>query len=494
MFKRILIANRGEIATRIVRACRELGVESVALFTASDQSSLHVRLADYGVQLSTARAFTDAAAIVQIAREQGADAIHPGYGFLAGRPELVAACSEAGITFIGPSAETASAVRDKVGALERVRAAGITTIQHSPAAYNPKEETALIEAADALGYPLIIKSKLGGRGYGQRMVTRPAGLIQMTRQARIEASAVYGDVDIYLEKVIQPAHQISVQVLGDHHGHLIHLGEREGSIIQRNQKILEESPAPCLTDTQRRGLWETALQVARLFHCTNACSVEFLADTEGNCYFTEVKPRIQVAHLLTEMVCQVDLVREQIRLAAGEPLNLSQAEVTPRGWAMVGCVHAKDPAGDGLLPSPGCLTSVRFPLGAGVRVDTYVYCQADVPADFDSLIAKVAAWGPNRAECLARLTAALRDTRLAGIPVNLSLLREVTQATPFIQGAYATDFFRHRQAIPLQSEEYYRDLAAIVALLHLRRNQMFVPALPERLGGQWHRSSRQLPQ
>lgn len=493
MFKKVLIANRGEIAARIARACRELGVDSVALFTMSDQNSLHVRLADACVQVESARVLSDPAAIIALAQQQGADAIHPGYGFLAGRSELVTACARAGITFIGPSAETIAAVRDKIGSLQRARAAGIATVEHSPRAYQPDEEAAMAADADALGYPLVIKSSLGGRGYGERLVSRSAALLNVARQARTEANAVYGDLAVYLERVIQPAHQISVQVLGDQYGNLVHFGEREGSIIHRNQKIVEESPAPCFSAEQREALYQTAVTVARLFNCTNACSVEFLADTDGNYYFSEIKPRIQVAHPLTELVYQIDLVQAQIRLAAGEPLNLTQADIHPHGWAIMGCVHAKDPFGDGFLPSPGRLSRVRFPTGSNVRVDTYVYCQADVPAEFDSLIAKIAAWGLTRAESVARFNSALRETRLAGIPVNLSLLHEITQTASFGAGNYATDYLKSHSAPP-PTPTYLRDLAAIAGLLYLRRNETFVPAQPERFGTQWHRSSRQLPQ
>lgn len=494
MFKKVLIANRGEIAARIARACRELGVQSVALYTASDRSSLHVRLADACVQVKSAAVFSDPAAIAAIALQQGADAIHPGYGFLAGRSELVDACAAADIIFIGPSAETIAAVRNKIGALERARAAGIVTVEHSPRAYQPDEEADLVAAAEALGYPLVIKSSLGGRGYGERLISRSAVLPNIARQARVEANAVYGDLAVYLERIIQPAHQISVQVLGDQYGNLVHLGEREGSIIHRNQKIVEETPAPCLSPEQRAAVYQTALTAARLFNCTNACSVEFLADTDGNCYFSEIKPRIQVAHPLTELVYQIDLVQAQIRLAAGEPLGLAQADITPHGWAMMGCIHAKDPFGDGFFPSPGSLSRVRFPHGGGIRVDTYIYCLADVPAEFDSLIAKIAAWGPTRADCLARFSSALRETRLAGIPVNLSLLREIAHAPDFIAADYATDFLKNHTAPPLSAPTYLRDLAAIAALLYLRRNETFVPAQPERFSTQWHRSSRQLPQ
>jgi acetyl/propionyl-CoA carboxylase alpha subunit len=356
----------------------------------------------------------------------------------------------------------------------------------------------LLAEANRLGHPLVVKSCSGGRGPGERLVQTAERLAEAVRRAQAEAQAVYGARRVYLEKAILPAHQIGVQVLGDQHGRLIHLGEREGSLQYGNRKVIEESPAPCLSQSQRERLWQTALDLARLFNYQGLGTVEFLVDEAGRFYFTEIKARIQVEHPLTEMISRVDLVREQIRLAAGEPLGLEQRDVSLSGWAMLCRIRAEDPWRR-FLPSPGRLQRVRLPAGPEIRLDTYVYGGCNIPAEYDSLIAKLTVWAPDRAMCVERMRRALEDLKVVGVPTNLPLLQQVLQAPEFAQQSYSTDFLDHsfvagdhnRQVEP---ETHLRDLAVAAAVLYVRRNQLFRPSVPERLSSGWHQDSRRLPQ
>lgn len=495
MFKKLLIANRGEIAVRIIRTCRELGIGTVALYDPGDRASLHVRLADECVQVASHQSFMDGPAIIQLALAHDADAIHPGYGFLAEDPAFIHACDAAGITFIGPPAEVVERLRDKIGALQVAAAAGIRTVVHSPVSFGEDEDDALGDTAGFLGYPLVIKSCSGGRGRGERLVTGPRHLAESVRRARQEARRVYGNSRIFLERAILPAHQIGVQILADRHGHRIHLGEREGSIIHSNQKIIEEAPALKLSAEQRAAIHQTALDLARLFGYQNVGTVEFLIDAEGQFYFSEIKARIQIVHTLTEMLTGLDLVEMQLRLAAGEALELQQDDVRLDGWAMMCRVRAEDPA-NGFLPSPGRLRRVRLPGGPDVRVDTYVYCQCDVPPDYDPLVAKLTVWAPDRSRAINRMRRALEDFTIIGPPTNLPLLTRVMHHPLFVAGDYTTDFLD--QPLTGQAtatdDRIRRDLAVAAAVAMVRRREAFQPQTPERLATGWHRASRRLPQ
>jgi acetyl/propionyl-CoA carboxylase alpha subunit len=494
MFTKILIANRGEIAVRILRACRSLGIATLALYQPDDRSSLHVRLADECVELKTPDGFLDQENILQIALENGVDAIHPGYGFLAEREDFIRLCDSAGVAFIGPPAPVVAATRQKIQALQRAEAAGFSTPAHSTTLFTDADLEALYAETHHLGFPLLVKSCRGGRGRGERMVWSPDRLTNAVQAAQTEAQVVYGDRRVYLEKVILPAHLIGVQVMGDRQGNLIHLGEREGSLRYGNQKLIEETPAPCLSPARRRDLWQAALELARLFELQNVGTVEFLVDEAGQFYFTEIKPRIQIEHPLTEMVSGVDLVREQIRIAAGEPLNLDQQAVRLEGWAMQCRISAEDPWRQ-FLPNPGYLHMVRLPGGPGVRVDTYVYSGSYIPTEYDPLVAKLVVWGMDRAECLERMRQALREFQLTGTPTNMPLVQRILSQPGFIQGDYTTELLPD----PLEEttaldETYYRDLAVIAAVAYLRQRQSFRPVIPERVLGGWHRESRRLPQ
>lgn len=490
MFKKILIANRGEIAVRIARTCREMGIPTVAVYQAADETSLHIRLADECVLLQTPRGLNDQQALLEIARAKGVDAIHPGYGFLAENVEFACACAAAGITFIGPPADAMQQVLDKIKTLDDARAAGFKTIEHASVCGDENQLADLHVQAERLVYPVVVKSCRGGRGRGARLVNAPEELAEALASAQAESYAVYGERSVYLEKAICPAHQVGVQILADRYGNLIHLGEREGSLLSGNQKLLEESPAPCLNDQQRSALWETALALAAHFHIANAVTVEFLVDAAGETFFTEIKPRIQVEHPLTELRTRLDLVRQQIRLAAGEPLSIRQQDVFLQGCAMLCSIQAQNPQ-QNFMPSPGRVR-VRFSNGPETRLDTYIYSGAVVPSAYDSLIAKLSVWAADRPDCLARMERALHELSFNGISTNVPQLRQLVWQSAVRDGTYttATTPYLKPKTNPLQQ----RDLAIAAALLYIRTGQGLAPVTPERLTGNWHHAARALPE
>lgn len=491
-FKKLLIANRGEIAVRITRTCRELNIPTVAFYEAVDSSSLHLREADECVLLDSPRGFMDAAAIWEIAQNKQVDAIHPGYGFLAESPEFSRACQEAGITCIGPTASVLDMARDKIGTLSKVRAAGFKTVENSASCYSEEGDVLKCDALQ-LGFPLIIKSCLGGRGRGERLVRSPGELDRAFKVAQAESLAVYGAPQVFFEKAIVPAHQVGVQILADGAGYL-HLGEREGSLFLGGHIVLEESPAPCLDDRQRTCLWETALAIARLLQLRGVVTIEFLVDEQGVFYFTEVKPRIPIEHPLTEFRTRLDLVHEQMRLAAGEPLNMKQEEVHLQGWAMLCRINAHDPQ-QNFLPSPGRVRQVRFPNGPETRVDTFIYSGAVVPDKYDALVAKLSVWGLDRPRCLDRLTRALDECQFNGIVTNTPWLKQLVRETSVREGTYSTDNDTDESKTRvLDTPQVRRDLAAAAALLYLKANELSRATTPERLARNWHRSSRRLPE
>ena len=424
MFKKLLIANRGEIAVRIIRTCREMGIATVALYTLADRDSLHVRLADEAMQLHSPHRYGDADEVLAIAKQLSVDAIHPGYGFLAEEADFAERCVQEGITFIGPSPAVTRSLRNKVKAMDTVRQAGFSVPAYAELADGELDEDYLTQRAGEVGYPLVVKSAIGGRGRGARVVMKANRLLESVDAARREAKMIYGDSHMYLERVIAPSHYVVVQVLADAHGNMVHLGEREGSLLRHNQKLIEESPAPSLSDEQRQKLWATALDIARLFHFQNAGSVEFLADGAGNFHFTELKGRIQIEHAVSEMVSDVDIVREQIRIAAGETLDKAQADIHLSGWAMQCRINAEDPWND-YLPSPGLITRFRLPQGPNVRVDTYGYVGCEIPLRYDPLLANLVVKGDSRSVCVERMRRALQEFRIVGVQTNLPLHMQI---------------------------------------------------------------------
>ena len=443
--EKVLIANRGEIALRVMRACRTLGLETVAVYSTADEDALHVRHADEAVCIGPPRAadsYLNVAAIVRAARDSGADAVHPGYGFLAENAGFAHACRDAGLTFVGPSPEAIEAMGDKARARELAAAAGAPTIPGTAGASTVEEA---FEAADEIGYPVLIKAAAGGGGRGIRIAADAAELVPVFQQAALEAAAAFGDGSLYVEKFLDPARHVEVQVLGDGRGELVHVFERECSLQRRRQKLVEESPSPALDGERRAAMAEAALRIARAVDYESAGTVEFLVDADGGFYFIEMNTRIQVEHPVTELVARVDLVQEQLRIARGEGLSFRQEDVAVRGAAIEVRINAEDPA-RAFMPSPGEITAFEPPAGEGIRVDTAAYAGYRVPPFYDSLIAKLIVWGEDRAEALGRTADALRSFRVDGIATTIPFALELLADDAVRAGAYDVALVERRLA------------------------------------------------
>ncbi len=434
MFRKILIANRGEIAVRILRACRELDVCGVAVYSDADRAALHVRLADeaYGIGPSPSRkSYLVIEKILEVARRAGCDAIHPGYGFLAENPSFARACAGAGVTFIGPTAAAMEKLGSKTAARHLAREVGVPTV---PGTLDPIEKPeAAIETARAIGYPVVLKAVAGGGGKGMRLVEREEEFAAAWRDASSEAQNAFGDGRLYLEKYLLRPRHVEIQVLGDEHGHMVYLGERECSVQRRYQKVIEEAPSPILTPELRKRMGEAAVKLARAGGYTNAGTVEFLVDAERKFYFLEMNTRLQVEHPVTEMVTTLDLVKLQIRVACGEPLPFAQKDVALRGHAIECRIYAEDPWNN-FFPSPGRVLDRRTPAGPGIRLDDGVYTGWTVPNEYDPLLGKLIAWGSDRAEAIARLRRALEEYYASGIKTNVTLFQRILESRDFQHG------------------------------------------------------------
>jgi acetyl-CoA carboxylase biotin carboxylase subunit len=439
MFKKILIANRGEIALRIICACRELGIKTVAVYSEADENSLHVRFADEDVCIGPARSadsYLSVPAVLSAAEITGADAIHPGYGFLSESPYLAEVCEACHIRFIGPAPNVIRLLGDKARARRAMKKAGLPILPGSDGPVD-SEEKALKVARD-LGYPVIIKAVAGGGGRGMRVLRTPADLPSALKTAQREAEAAFGNGDVYIEKYLDHPRHIEVQVLGDHHGSVVHLGERECSIQRRHQKLIEEAPSVALTERMRRKLGSTVVDAARAVQYTNAGTFEFLLDDKGNFYFLEVNTRLQVEHPVTEFLTGVDIVKEQIRIAAGERLSFKQGDVTFTGHAMECRVNAEDP--ETFAPSPGVIRAFSVPGGPGVRVDTFAHSECTVPPYYDSMIAKIIVHGRDRQEAIARMRRTLEMTVIEGIRTSIPLHLRILNEPDFVAGRLSTAF------------------------------------------------------
>jgi acetyl-CoA carboxylase biotin carboxylase subunit len=448
MFEKILIANRGEIAVRVVRACRLLGVEAVAIYSEADRDALHVRLADEAVCCGPARpteSYLDAKAIVDIATRVGADAIHPGYGFLSENAEFAAAVTDAGITFIGPTPEVIRSMGLKIAARERMIAAGVPVV---PGGEEITDAAVARKVAEEIGYPVLVKASAGGGGRGMRRVDDEGALEAALERAGSEAEAAFGDGAVYLEKCLIGPRHIEIQVMADVEGNTIHLGERECSIQRRHQKVIEEAPAYGLTPELRSAMGEAAVRAARAVDYQGAGTCEFLVDGQGDFYFLEMNTRIQVEHPVTEAVTGVDLVDLQIRMAAGERLSLSQEDVTISGHAIEVRIYAEDPD-KGFIPSPGPIVGWSAPSGPGIRLDSGFEGGQIVTPHYDPMIAKLIASGRDREEALTRLGGALEEFLIAGIRTGLPFLRRVCENAVFQKGAYDTAFIENEMSEPL---------------------------------------------
>ncbi len=462
---KLLVANRGEIAVRIIRACRELGIGTVAVFSDVDRDALHVLMADEAYLIGPPPAIESYLAIeriVRVAKAAGADAVHPGYGFLAENPAFAEACAAAGLVFVGPPPAAIRAMGDKTAARRLARQMGVPLV---PGTLEPVagDDEALRVAGD-LGYPVMIKAAMGGGGKGMRLVRRPEEMAVALRMARGEAGSAFGDASVYLERAVTEPRHVEVQVLADAQGHVVHLGERECSIQRRHQKLVEECPSPLVDATLRERLGEAACQVARAAGYVNAGTVEFLVDAERSFYFLEMNTRLQVEHPVTELVTGIDMVREQLRIAAGEPLGYNQADVGWRGAAIECRINAEDPF-TGWLPSPGTITGLREPAGPWVRNDSGVYEGYTVPRFYDTLLAKLIVWAPDRATAIDRMSRALAEYRIAGVRTTVSALARIVTHPDFRAGRLSTAFLDRVMPDVRAVEGRHASIALIAAVL-----------------------------
>jgi len=439
MFNKILIANRGEIALRVICACRELGIKTVAVYSEADEHSLHVRFADEDVCIGPARSidsYLSVPAIISAAEVTGADAIHPGYGFLSESAYLAEVCEACHIKFIGPDPNVIRLMGDKARARKAMKKAGVPVL---PGSDGPvRGEGPAVEVARSLGFPVIIKAVAGGGGRGMRVVRSEDELAKAIRTAMREAEAAFGVGDVYIEKYVESPRHIEFQLLGDHHGNVVHLGERECSIQRRHQKLIEEAPSVALTERQRRRLGATVVDAARAVQYTNAGTFEFLMDADGKFYFLEANTRLQVEHPVTEFVTGIDIVKEQIRIAAGERLSVRQSEIEFRGHSIECRINAEDP--ETFVPSPGLIHAFSVPGGPGVRVDSFAHSECTVSPYYDSLIAKVITYGRDREEAIARMRRTLEMTVVDGIKTSIPLHLKILSEPDFIEGRLSTSF------------------------------------------------------
>lgn len=470
MFKKILIANRGEIAVRILRACRELGIKTVAVYSTADRQALHVRNADEAYLLGPSPArdsYLRGDKIIDIARKCGADAIHPGYGFLAERADFAAACESAGLVFIGPKASSIAAMGDKAVARATVAKAGVQVVPGSEGEGALRDDE-LLAYAPKIGFPLIIKAVSGGGGKGMRDVRNLEEMPDLIQSARREAESSFGDGNVYLEKLVEGARHIEFQIMADQFGNVIHLGERECSIQRRHQKLIEESPSPYLSNDQhlRQQMGVVAIQAARAVDYANAGTIEFLLDTNRNFYFLEMNTRLQVEHPVTELVTGMDIVAEQIRVAYGWKLSRKQEDIRWRGAAIECRINVEDPY-NGFLPSSGRITLTQPPTGPGVRIDSGVYQGFEISPYYDPLISKMIVWGETRVQAIMRMRRALEEYKIVGVRTNIPFHQTMMDTYPFITGKYDTRFVEEQFSMldAIENREMYLDIAALMATL-----------------------------
>jgi acetyl-CoA carboxylase, biotin carboxylase subunit len=463
--KKLLVANRGEIAVRVIRACREQGIATVAVFSEADREALHVLMADEAYAIGAAPAADSYLAIdklVGVARRCGADAVHPGYGFLAENARFAEACGEAGLTFVGPPPPAIRAMGDKTAAR---RIASAMKVPMVPGTLEPirSDDEARALARD-VGYPVMLKAAMGGGGKGMRLVRGEAELPDALRAARSEAGAAFGDAAVYLERAVSEPRHVEIQVLADAHGAVVHLGERECSIQRRHQKLVEESPSPCVDAALRARMGEAACRVARAAGYVNAGTVEFLLDAERNFYFLEMNTRLQVEHPVTELVTGIDLVREQLRIAAGEPLGYGQGDVAWRGWAIECRINAEDPFG-GWLPSPGTISGLRPATGPWVRDDSGAYAGWTVPRWYDTLLAKLIVWAEDRPAAIERMLRALAEYTVVGVRTTIPALARIVTHPDFRAGRLSTAFLERVLPDLRPHEARFATLAIVAAVL-----------------------------
>ncbi len=446
MFNKVLIANRGEIAVRIIRACRELNIPTVAVYSTADRDSMHVMLADEAICIGEAvanQSYLNIANIISAAKNTGADAIHPGYGFLAENPYFAELCRTHDIKFVGPASGVIEMMGDKVQAREIARKAGVPLVPGSEGAVKSFQDAR--EVADSIGYPVMIKASAGGGGKGMRLAHNASLLKEALETARMEAGAAFGNDEVYIEKYIEEPRHIEIQVLADEYGHVVHLGERDCSLQRRNQKLLEESPSTLLDEELRSHMGAVAVELARTAGYTSAGTVEFLVDKNRNFYFIEMNTRVQVEHPVTELVTGIDIVKEQIKIAAGIPLKVQQKDIVLNGWAMECRINAEDPDHD-FQPCPGTVTCYYQPGGPGVRVDSSVYAGYTITPFYDSMVAKLIVWGADRDEAIARMKRALNEFIIEGVKTTIPFHLKVLDNAFFQKGEVYTNFIQRRMS------------------------------------------------
>ena len=468
MFKKVLVANRGEIAIRVMRACREMGMGTVAVYSEADRQALHLRFADEAYLIGpppSAESYLRIDKIIEVARSSGAQAIHPGYGFLAENPKFPLACQEASLVFIGPSAESIRLIGSKLTSRRMMTESCVPVVPGTCEGVSSLEQ--LGEIASKVGYPLMLKAATGGGGKGLRLVHGEEELASAYRATRSESQSSFGDDTIYVEKYLDCPRHIEFQVLADQHGNCIHLGERECSIQRRNQKIIEESPSPMMTPELREKMGEMAIRAARAVGYYSAGTVEFLVDGNGNFYFLEMNTRLQVEHPVTELVTGIDLVKSQLLIAEGQPLPWKQEDIHQRGAAIECRIYAEDPDNN-FLPSPGKILGLTIPAGPGIRDDGGIYEGYEVPIYYDPLLSKLVAWGSDRQEAVQRIRRALQEYKIVGIKTNLPFLRKILEHKAFIKGEIDTHFInRHITAGTMEEvPAALREVAVIAAAIH----------------------------
>jgi len=495
MFRKILIANRGEIAVRIIRACRDLGIQSVAIFSDVDRPSLHVRYADEAYWVGPAPAsesYLSIQRVLEVARRSGAEAVHPGYGFLSENPAFAEACEAHGLVFIGPSSETLRLTGSKTAARRLAARAGVPIV---PGTDRDLSDEEIEKIAPTIGFPLVIKASAGGGGKGMRIVQTPHELPSAVRAARSEGQSSFGDPAIYLEKYISRPRHVEMQILADGKGKVLYLGERECSIQRRHQKVVEEAPSTFVDETLRRRLGEAAIRIAEACGYRNAGTVEFLIDQDRNFYFLEVNARLQVEHPVTEMVTGIDLVKKQILIAAGEGIPYEQQDITLWGHAIECRVYAEDPFHQ-FLPSPGRITVLRTPGGPGIRNDVGVFEGSEVSIYYDPIIAKLIAWGKDRQEAIQRMRRALREYMILGVQTTIPFHQRVMEDPRFVRGEIDTTYIDQMlEKEERKPDERYRDVALLAGALHLLfKEQKVAPpraALREERQSLWKLAARQ---
>ncbi|MDA3816758.1 MAG: acetyl-CoA carboxylase biotin carboxylase subunit [Prolixibacteraceae bacterium] len=496
MIKKILVANRGEIAVRIMRSCREMGIGSVAVYSTADRNSMHVRYANEAYYIGdspSSESYLNIDKIIDTAKQSGADAIHPGYGFLSENAGFARKVNEAGIIFIGPTPESMEAMGDKVTAREIMLEAGVNVVPGTDSRFN--NDDVLAEKARKIGYPLMIKASAGGGGKGMRLVRNEHDLVAAYKMAKSEARTAFGDDTVYIEKYIESPHHIEFQVLADKHGNVVHLFERECSVQRRHQKVVEETPSPFITESLRNEMGKQAIEAARYVNYVGAGTVEFLVDGGYNFYFLEMNTRLQVEHPITERVTGVDLVKQQILIAEGQVLKLKQEELRQFGHAIECRIYAEDPANN-FMPSPGKIEFIAEPLGLGVRTDGYVYEGYEIPIFYDPMISKLIVWAQTRKETISRMQRALYEYKISGIKTSIPFLKRIMNTPAFIKGEYNTHFIENNQHVLLTEDECNKDcelLSIIISYIDFieKNNQQELPADNRKTVSSWKNYSIQ---